>query len=159
YPEVHDTVSSRHQSSEDARVGCVGNRTRRERLREADAISRESIKTRSLNSIVAVTVNMVRPQSINSDEVNVRWRSFGYHVSSGRKTCRNQIQDCHHTATPHMRFRLTLQQCRRSNLRTTHVPSRSIRGWLLRIGRVTRMMSNRSVDCLGETSKRSPPLR
>ena len=63
--EISYSVHAGQQPGKNGRVRSVRDRTRRECLREANSILGEHIERRSLDPIVAVTMNMVGAKRIN----------------------------------------------------------------------------------------------
>src|ERR1700684_1577806 len=63
--EIGDTMRAGQQSGENAGVGCVGDRTGRKRLSEADSVFRQSVECRRLHLVVSIAVNVIRAKSID----------------------------------------------------------------------------------------------
>ena len=72
--EIGDAMRTRQQTGEDRSVGSVRDWAGRERLREANAIFRQSVQSRGLNTLVTIAMDMIGTKRIDGHQVNVRLR-------------------------------------------------------------------------------------
>ena len=76
YGKIGHAVAAGQQSGQNAGVGGIGDRAGGKRLAEADSVLGQGVECGRLNGFVPVTVDVVRAQSVDGDEINVGRREI-----------------------------------------------------------------------------------